>query len=584
MERLNLDSRSLAPNMAYSDQPYTTWSRMSRRSSQSRTPDQSQIQNSKQQLPSTEKSTDKHLHPQYQQQNQGSKSSSLPNLMRKSLMKRSLETGAHCVKVYDLQNSLRSSQFNNVRSIDANNFSLMKLFIKQKSLSKEQMSLSSSGTEPSAEGGSSSDWPMNSQSDMDGSSSPVNSVDKSHNKKTGMSLHINDFISSETETTEEGAGNNNFENTNYVHSLDNMSSFEDSLKDPLPCSKPPMTSPIREEPEGMDISFDLKGENKALLDQSEKETISNLDPVLRLKDSKTDQNVASMKVLSKEINNKNIQGKNKINTKFSEENKSGAITNNKEITKDSINGPQRRRQDSGNVSSGYISNRGSTDKIKKSSDSEKLSNNLHKPKPKPRYIKQMSDQCLQTSNLNVSAPINATDLLEKKEVYVYYPNYALPDLGFLKDKKYNVDARIFLVPQHYMIPTQNAKRLREKRSRRPFSCGDLEKLRQQGFKHIKDWDSLNFLLPKELKEMLMDESECMETTKPSFCLSPRTSTTNTRPVSCDFGQTNNFKSSASSLNSTQPSSGYRGSSTMLNDSSDSEQRTRTSEREVSANY
>merc|ERR1712180_401439 len=51
--------------------------------------------------------------------------------------------------------------------------------------------------------------------------------------------------------------------------LDNVTSFEDSLRETNPCSKAPVTSPIREEPEGMDISVDSGKETKLKMDQVE---------------------------------------------------------------------------------------------------------------------------------------------------------------------------------------------------------------------------------------------------------------------------------------------------------------------------
>ena len=183
--------------------------------------------------------------------------------------------------------------------------------------------------------------------------------------------------------------------------------------------------------------------------------------------------------------------------------------------KKTVRSSQSQRQDSGNSSSGYASTKGSTEKIRRSSDSNTPHHTPQRPRPKPRALKQMADQCLQTSNLKVSATMNTSNLIDRKDVYVYYPNYALPDLSFLKDQKYNVDARIFLVPQHYNRPP-DLRKIRENRTKRPFSCNDMEKLRKRGLSHVKDWDSLNVLLPKEFKEMLSDNTDCMETIKPTF--------------------------------------------------------------------
>lgn len=605
-----LEGRCSAPTMTHSDQPYTTWSRVGRRTS--RTPEVPSRASSGQPQPSGGGGSGQaEVAKAVGQSQQSNKSNSMPNLMRRSLMRRSLEASGGCVKVFDLQNSMRSSQSSKTIANETNNFSLVKLFMRQKSLSKEAVSLSSSISQEGACSSSdnqsnvhdSSDWPMNSQSenDMDGSASPV--PPPTLMRQNGMIYHergyrrragsigaqdINsrdyasdttDTITNNTNTQQDGLLNNNnniisagvmLDNNSIQlsNTMDNVTSFEDSLKETNPCSKPPVTSPIREEPEGMDISLDSRGESKVLLDQSEKET--KMHEVLRLRDNKINMeknNMTPVKSATKEKtmnkNNMNIRGEDHRRAQSPGTPKKG------HSRRDGSNGTPRRRQDSGNSSSGYLSNRGSTEKIRRPSDSDQVNTSQTKPRPKPRVLKQMSDQCLQTSNLKVSAMVNTSFNLEKKEVYVYYPNYALPDLGFLKDKKYNIDARVFLVPQHYTSKPEELRKCRDSRLKRPFSCGDMEKIKKHGFGHIRDWDSLNFLLPKELKEMLLDETDCMETTKPSFCQTPKPSR---RPLSCDYTQHKTAghdlkgSASASSLNSTQPSSGFRGSSTMLNDS------------------
>ena len=110
------------------------------------------------------------------------------------------------------------------------------------------------------------------------------------------------------------------------------------------------------------------------------------------------------------------------------------------------------------------------------------------------------------------------------------------------------------------------------RSGRPFSCNDIDALRQRGFAHIKDWESLTFLLPYEYKKILHDVPEVSryinineEVKRPLFCLSPPMRH-KTRPISEIIPNTSSTSSTA-----TQPSSGYRGSSTILTDSSTNQQ-------------
>ncbi|XP_018565929.1 uncharacterized protein LOC108906959 isoform X2 [Anoplophora glabripennis] len=147
----------------------------------------------------------------------------------------------------------------------------------------------------------------------------------------------------------------------------------------------------------------------------------------------------------------------------------------------------------------------------------------------------------------------------QKPVYVLYPNYVLPDLDFLNEK--DELSKLLLLPQKAPNVTSTKKR--------PFSCNDLETLKRRGFGHVKDWDSLNFLLPQEYRQILAEVPEISEhiktntKEKPSFM---QNKFTKRRPLSCEINQTN---VSSSSSTATQPSSGYRGSSSLLTDSQNS---------------
>jgi hypothetical protein len=194
----------------------------------------------------------------------------------------------------------------------------------------------------------------------------------------------------------------------------------------------------------------------------------------------------------------------------------------------------------------------------------------------------------------------------KKPVYVFYPNYALPDLAFLREKQKDLDvAKVFLMPQTFSPPHSHASdKLNSQtraaynkkipstgKARRPFSCNDVEALRKKGFAHIRDWDSLTFLLPREYRQILAEVPEIVhhlkgnneDSLRPLFCVSPPLRPHNkiSRPVSCDCsslvtategkplpaGSNTATNVSSSSSTATQPSSGYRGSSTILTDSS-----------------
>lgn len=202
--------------------------------------------------------------------------------------------------------------------------------------------------------------------------------------------------------------------------------------------------------------------------------------------------------------------------------------------------------------------------------------------PQTRAKVNMMEKSIQTSKLLENE--SKCDIDEVKvPAYILYPNYSLPNLEFLKEKHYvqNIDfTKIFLRPQSYKQPecvAQTAKRKCKVSAKRPLSVNDIETLKRTGFKHVRDWDSLTFLLPKEYKEFLQDIPEIVsqlkdmknmkEDLKPLFCLNPTSKKMKKRPISCDsnFFMTD-CRSSNYSSTATQPSSGYRGSSTMLSSS------------------
>ncbi|CAL7934204.1 unnamed protein product [Xylocopa violacea] len=191
-------------------------------------------------------------------------------------------------------------------------------------------------------------------------------------------------------------------------------------------------------------------------------------------------------------------------------------------------------------------------------------------------IAETEDNSVQTS-LVFTAPVKEKEspsvretIVNKKPVYVVYPNYALPDLSFLNIKDTKL-SNVALKPQCFGRNRVSWKHTG--RAGRPFSCNDIDALRQRGFSHVKDWESLTFLLPNEYKKILHDVPEVSrhinineETKKPLFCLSPPMRH-KTRTISEIIPN----NSSSTSSTATQPSSGYRGSSTILTDSSTNQQ-------------
>lgn len=183
----------------------------------------------------------------------------------------------------------------------------------------------------------------------------------------------------------------------------------------------------------------------------------------------------------------------------------------------------------------------------------------------------MEDNAIQTSLIfttvkDKNEPFLQETIVNKKPVYIVYPNYTLPDLSFLKLKDIEIN-NLALKP--HTFDKNNMEWKRTIHSSKPFSCNDIDALRQRGFAHIKDWESLTFLLPYEYKKILHDVPEVSkyinineEVKRPLFCLSP--------PMRHKIGPISEIvptNTSSTSSTATQPSSGYRGSSTILTDSS-----------------
>ena len=194
--------------------------------------------------------------------------------------------------------------------------------------------------------------------------------------------------------------------------------------------------------------------------------------------------------------------------------------------------------------------------------------------------KQSSKNDVKKKSVTEKSIQTSSDVLKsrtKVPVYILYPNYSLPNLEFLKKEHYvqNLDfSKIFIRPQQYQTPSSKVSSPKNT-PRRPFSVNDIETLKRTGFKHVKDWESLTFLLPKEYKQFLQEIPEIVSHIKevknineelvPLFCLSPPPNRKiKKRPMSCEINFFNNdHRNSNFSSTATQPSSGYRGSSTML---------------------
>lgn len=147
-------------------------------------------------------------------------------------------------------------------------------------------------------------------------------------------------------------------------------------------------------------------------------------------------------------------------------------------------------------------------------------------------------------------------------IYVIYPNYALPNLDFVKN-----NLNVILSPLNYKEAITTKKQ-------RPTSItkSQEEALSHIDYDQVQDWKSLATLLPVEYRKRLKHIPEAdvaldpTSSQKPLFCMTPplrRNAKANMCDCASFFQQTTCTSSSGSSQ---QPSSGYRGSSTLLTDS------------------
>ncbi|XP_037707454.1 serine-rich adhesin for platelets isoform X2 [Drosophila subpulchrella] len=167
-------------------------------------------------------------------------------------------------------------------------------------------------------------------------------------------------------------------------------------------------------------------------------------------------------------------------------------------------------------------------------------------------------------------------------IYVIYPNYALPDLGFVKT---NASTDVIFQPFNYKMTldgaagsTSSSGSLKKQRSNSQ-SVSEDEILKTLDYKHIADWQSLATLLPTEYRRRLQHIPEVKHlvrqldaelSQRPLFCMSPPLRRNRTHICDCakyfQGQQTQQMDEASSSGSSQPPSSGYRGSSTLLTDS------------------
>lgn len=233
-----------------------------------------------------------------------------------------------------------------------------------------------------------------------------------------------------------------------------------------------------------------------------------------------------------------------------------SLNNNNSMEKDSLKETNKSLSDasrtSENITQVFTQNHLPADVITRSIQTSLLLKDRVKVVP-PSFLAQ----------LNQNNKIGAN---KQAPVYVIYPNYALPNLDFVNQSD------IILSPLDYKevsTPASVAATALPKH-KRPVSLADFdEMLRKKEYKHVVDWKSLAPLLPIEYRKLLkhipeVDASvDSILAQRPIFCMSPPIR--RNRPVSCDCASFYTSSSGGSSSGH-PPSSGFRGSSTMLTDS------------------
>ncbi|XP_055677760.1 uncharacterized protein LOC129786646 isoform X2 [Lutzomyia longipalpis] len=222
-----------------------------------------------------------------------------------------------------------------------------------------------------------------------------------------------------------------------------------------------------------------------------------------------------------------------------------------------------------------LNNNNSLEANKSLTDTSRTSENLTQVYNKMRVPLDMITRSMQTSfpiappkeRVKVVPPSFLAQLNrhEKKTapVYVIYPNYTLPNLDFLE-----MQNEVILSPLEFPATKRP----------RPKSLADIENIAAGKYNHIVDWKSLFMLLPKEYRRMLRNLPEVEDdvddydvdvtSQKPIFSMTPPIRRSS-RPLSCDcasYVQGTCTSSSSNSSTNQPPSSGYRGSSTLLTDS------------------
>ncbi|XP_063216651.1 uncharacterized protein LOC134527681 isoform X2 [Bacillus rossius redtenbacheri] len=614
--------RALETSMARSDPAYTTWSKLKKRSSE--------VQLAR--------------HPSGNNNDvcgvgdvSALKSQSLPDLHRRrrnrllssaSNMASSVESEPRAVKLYDHRRGSITSDTNS--SVDGGarrrNFSLVRLFMRQRSASNEgvfcamDQSSASECWPPSANSQSENDSDSYGQEPRVSARNEINARERCDNARNSPAI-IDDDYSCE---------NGNREATEAAETENSTCGFEDSLMEPS--RKDPQFHQhelIAEETEEEQASE--RSESVEQLSESFskiEESFMDLGANSGISDRAEEILATGSSRSEKKLRQFNVNNNNSVERDAETADKPKPLRERSRRTQTRRDGNVCGSVSSRSSTGGSISNCSSSDetdttKLQKLPASRRCASGVttcacHTKSTSTQVPVHLMNRSMQTSvNADTSSlkssPFrfvespDGTSLIKiirpscdgklgslkegeiLKPLYVLFPNYTLPDLGFLKEKRKEIDVgNVFLMPQQLgsISPLKDCmdpgggEKARKKRSPvngkspRPFSCNDVEALRKKGFGHIKDWDSLTFLLPREYCQFLSEVPEVLrhvkgreERPEPLFCVSPPS---RARPTSCDCGSFAAAQTAAAATNvssssstATQPSSGYRGSSTML---------------------
>ena len=664
--------------MARSDSVFTTWSKLKKRSSE--------VQLTRH--PSGNNNTtysDATGIPNFQPVDATAlKSQSMPNLSRQqrrcllasmssklsSAMSSSMESEPRirvggCVKLFDVQNhhngncllsvhSETNSSMDGASVCSGNgasnrkqpNFSLVKLFMKQKSVSNEGMCYAMD------QSSASECWPPSNNSQSEGESDSYNQDSMRHrfyqmnNNVAHSREHENDSCGclNDCHCEFHDNGNNSTENVNDIKTSITNPAIEATNNwiraDDIPteCFEDSLVEPCRKEDSYIHKHHELIEEEEEEDEEHESERSESVEQlsesVSKIDESNIDLEANSYisDQLEDPCSNSSQNTKPKFSSSITKKLTMFNVNNNNSIEREDLQvlgrikghqGTQTKKLSSFSSSGGSISNCSSNEETErprlnvcgspgaiattKNTSTQVPVHLMHRSIQTSEYadiklLKAHPYKLLENKSGASLVKIILPNLPEKdktgddtkRPVYVFYPNYALPDLQFLREKQKELDvAKVFLMPQKFTPPnfTESKSRNRDGhdeaskpasrsgKSRRPFSCSDVEALRKKGFSHIRDWDSLTFLLPQECRQILAEVPEIVhymkgkdEVPRPLFCVSPSCGKTGkTQSCNCSSleGKPNHSTCnvSVSSSTATQPSSGYRGSSTILSDSS-----------------